>query len=136
MALPLLLYISGPTFMFHFQYPRENIEICLALISDLIKKEFLQKKRVEKSAFFSSWYGEEKWLGEYFREKTDPVPLYKRRPRIGLVSKSAPALLLVAQPGFRKTVCLFFNIRDKFPQTNFAVFFFFLSFLPSFQTSL
>lgn len=40
-----------------------------------MRKEFLQKKQVEKSVFFSLWYGEEEGFREY-SERRDTVFLY------------------------------------------------------------
>lgn len=71
-----------------------------------------------------------------FREERHCVPLHTRPPRIALVSNSAPALLLMARPGFRKAG--FFSNREKLPQTSFfsVSFSFPFLFFPSFPPSL
>lgn len=67
--------------------------------------------------------------GEYSRGKRDLVPLHTSPPSMALGSNSAPALLLMAQPGFRNVV--FFRIRERLPQTSYvcscACFSFFLT---------
>lgn len=107
-------------------------------IWEVMRKEFLQKKQVEKSVFFSVWYGEEEGFREYSREERHCVPLHTRPPRIALVSNPAPALLLMARPGFRKAG--FFSNREKLPQTRFFLFPFpfllFPSLPPSFSDKL
>lgn len=102
-------------------------------IWEVMRKEFLQKKQVEKSVFFSVWYGEEEGFREYSREERHCVPLHTRPPRIALVSNPAPALLLMARPGFRKAG--FFSNREKLPQTRFFLFPFPFLFFPSLPPS-
>ena len=87
--------------MFHFQHPRQSIEICLAPDRRGYEQRISTKEANRNFAFFSLCCGEEEGLGTHAQEKRDLVPLHTRPPEMALIH-TVPALSLMAQSGFRK----------------------------------